>query len=122
MKIKRIEPIAVSLPMAKPIKMAGVELRTADNVLVRLETGDGIVGWGEAASAPTMTGETVESSISRRRCRRSTGGVSPTSPYLAEDILARPLEFSRGHAVVPSGPGLGIEVDEARVRRFAIKP
>ena len=48
-------------------------------------------------------------------------GVSPTSPYLAEDILARPLEFSRGHAVVPSGPGLGIEVDEARVRRFAIK-
>jgi L-alanine-DL-glutamate epimerase-like enolase superfamily enzyme len=66
-KIKRIEPIAVSLPMAKPIKMAGVELRTADNVLVRLETGDGIVGWGEAASAPTMTGETVESMVAAIR-------------------------------------------------------
>src|SRR5688572_11840287 len=61
MKIKRIEPIAISLPLTKPIKMAGVELRTADNVLVRLETANGIVGWGEAASAPSMTGETIES-------------------------------------------------------------
>jgi muconate cycloisomerase len=48
-------------------------------------------------------------------------GVSPTSPYLAEDILKRPLQFSRGHALVPSGPGLGIEVDEGKVRRFAVK-
>jgi L-alanine-DL-glutamate epimerase-like enolase superfamily enzyme len=46
-------------------------------------------------------------------------GVSPTSPYLAEDLLARPLEFGAGHATVPTGPGLGVEVDEARVRRFA---
>ena len=64
MKITRIEPIAVALPMKKPVYMAGVEIRQADNVLVRLEadTGQGsIVAWGEAASAPTMTGETVES-------------------------------------------------------------
>src|SRR5262245_45076990 len=61
MKIKRIEPIAVSLPMKKPVFMAGVEIRQADNVLVRIESDDGTVGWGEAASAPTMTGETVES-------------------------------------------------------------
>ena len=48
-------------------------------------------------------------------------GLSPTSPYLAEDILKQPLQFSQGHALVPSRPGLGIEVDEARVRRFAVK-
>jgi muconate cycloisomerase len=60
-KIKRVEPIAVSLPMKKPVFMAGVEIRQADNVLVRVEADNGIVGWGEAASAPTMTGETVES-------------------------------------------------------------
>src|SRR3982751_2435341 len=67
MNIKRIAPIAVSLPLSKPIKMAGVELRTADNVLVRLETSDGVIGWGEAASAPSMTGETVESMIAAIR-------------------------------------------------------
>jgi L-alanine-DL-glutamate epimerase-like enolase superfamily enzyme len=67
MKIKRIEAIAVSLPLAKPIKMASVELRAADNVLVRLETERGVIGWGEAASAPTMTGETVESMLAAVR-------------------------------------------------------
>src|SRR5690349_8365131 len=61
MKITRIEPIAVAFPMKKPVYMAGVEIRQADNVLVRVESDAGVVGWGEAASAPTMTGETVES-------------------------------------------------------------
>jgi o-succinylbenzoate synthase len=67
MKVKSIEPIAVSLPLTKPIKMAGVVLTTADNVLVKLTTDGGIVGWGEAASAPSMTGETVESMVAAIR-------------------------------------------------------
>jgi len=61
MKIRRIEPVAISLPMAKPLKMSFEEVRSAENVLVRLETDGGIVGWGGAAAAPTMTGETVAS-------------------------------------------------------------
>src|SRR5262245_43961576 len=60
-KIERVEPIAVAFPMKKPVFMAGVEIRQADNVVVRIESDTGVVGWGEAASAPTMTGETVES-------------------------------------------------------------
>jgi L-alanine-DL-glutamate epimerase-like enolase superfamily enzyme len=79
MKIKRIEPIAVSLPLSKPIKMAAVELRAADNVLVRLETDRGVIGWGEAASAPTMTGETIESMLAAIR-------------YLAPTLEGVPLE------------------------------
>ena len=49
--------------MNKPVIMAGEEVRRADNVLVRIETGDGMIGWGEAASAPTMTGETLASMV-----------------------------------------------------------
>ena len=64
MQIKTIEPIAVSLPMLKPVIMAGEEVRRADNVLVRIEADNGTVGWGEAASAPVMTGETLESIVS----------------------------------------------------------
>jgi muconate cycloisomerase len=60
-KIKAIEPIAVSLPMKKPVQMAGETVARADNVFVRVESDTGAVGWGEAASAPTMTGETVAS-------------------------------------------------------------
>jgi muconate cycloisomerase len=62
--IKTIEPIAVSLPMLKPVIMAGEEVRRADNVLVRIEADNGLVGWGEAASAPVMTGDTLESIVS----------------------------------------------------------
>jgi L-alanine-DL-glutamate epimerase-like enolase superfamily enzyme len=58
-KIKSIEPIAVSLPMKKAVTMAAETVTRADNVLARVESHNGFVGWGEAASAPTMTGETV---------------------------------------------------------------
>ncbi len=63
MHIKSIEPIAVSLPVRKPVIMAGEEVRRADNVLVRIEVDSGLVGWGEAASAPVMTGDTLESLV-----------------------------------------------------------
>ena len=63
MKIAKIEPFAVDLPLKRPIKMSGVEIAIAENVFVRIETDDGLVGWGEASSSPSMTGETVESMI-----------------------------------------------------------
>src|ERR1700687_2440219 len=50
--------------MLKPVIMAGEEVRRADNVLVRIETDNSLIGWGEAASAPVMTGETLESIVS----------------------------------------------------------
>jgi muconate cycloisomerase len=83
MKIRRIEPIAVSIPLKKPVVMAGVEIRVAENVLVRLESDDGTVGWGEAASAPTMTGETVESMLA-------------AIAYLAPDVVGRAPEDIAG--------------------------
>ncbi len=59
MKIKTIEAIAVRLPMKKPVQMAGETVAQAENVFVRVESDAGAVGWGEAAAAPTMTGETI---------------------------------------------------------------
>ncbi|MGZ9067077.1 MAG: mandelate racemase/muconate lactonizing enzyme family protein, partial [Burkholderiales bacterium] len=60
MKIRRIEPIAVDIPLTKPVRMAFEEIHSTANLLVRLETTEGVVGWGDAPAAPTMTGETVE--------------------------------------------------------------
>jgi L-alanine-DL-glutamate epimerase-like enolase superfamily enzyme len=62
-RIRRLEPIALRLPLRRPVKMASEVVSAAENVLVRLETADGIVGWGEAASAPTMTGETLATMV-----------------------------------------------------------
>ncbi|MGQ0525164.1 MAG: mandelate racemase/muconate lactonizing enzyme family protein [Betaproteobacteria bacterium] len=79
MKIKQIESIAVSLPMVKPLKMAFEEVARAENVLVRLETDQGVVGWGGAAAAPTMTGETV-------------AGMTAAIRYLAPRLEGMPLD------------------------------
>jgi muconate cycloisomerase len=38
--------------------MSAETITAAQNLLVRVEATDGTVGWGEAASAPTMTGDT----------------------------------------------------------------
>jgi len=57
--IKRVDAIPVALPLVKPVKMAAETVTHARNLLVRIEAQDGTVGWGEAASAPTMTGDTI---------------------------------------------------------------
>jgi muconate cycloisomerase len=57
--IKRVDAIPVALPLKNPMKMSGITITTAENLLVRIEATDGSVGWGEAASAPTMTGDTL---------------------------------------------------------------
>jgi L-alanine-DL-glutamate epimerase-like enolase superfamily enzyme len=57
--IRRVDAIPVALPLKTPMKMAGVTIAKAENLLVRIEARDGLVGWGEAASAPTMTGDTL---------------------------------------------------------------
>jgi muconate cycloisomerase len=65
--IRRVDAIPVALPLRKPMKMAGVTIATADNVLVRIEADGGLTGWGEAASAPTMTGDTQGSLLAAIR-------------------------------------------------------
>ena len=242
MKIKRIEPVAVSLPMVKPVKMSFEEVRSANNALMRIETDDGVAdpladaertrricdvlgngdmlicadanqGWSvEQAIAyvravedtaleffeQPVAGDDLEGMAAVARASRikigadegvhsiedlrrhheagaacgaslkaiKLGGIKPvyeaarlceqlgmkvnlackmaesgiataallhlaaavpsvdwgvslTSQYLTQDILKRPLAFADGHAEVPAGPGLGIEVDEAKVRRYA---
>src|SRR5215510_416408 len=57
--IRRVDAIPVALPLTAPMQMSGITIATAENLLVRIEAADGTVGWGEAASAPTMTGDTL---------------------------------------------------------------
>ncbi len=57
LRIRRVEAIPVALPLRKPMLMAGVRIEFAENLIVRIEAENGLVGWGEAASAPTMTGD-----------------------------------------------------------------
>ncbi len=62
--IKKVEAFGVCLPMIKPVLMAGIELREAETMLVRIEAENGLVGWGETTSAPSHGGSTLEELLS----------------------------------------------------------
>jgi L-alanine-DL-glutamate epimerase-like enolase superfamily enzyme len=47
-------------------------------------------------------------------------GLNITQHYLAEDLTDTPVAIENGLASRPRGPGLGIEVSEARVARFRL--
>lgn len=57
MKIASVETFPVSLPLAKPMTMAHITITTSNNVLVKITTDDGIVGWGEGVEAMDVTGD-----------------------------------------------------------------
>ncbi|MBX9810936.1 MAG: hypothetical protein K2Y16_04900 [Burkholderiales bacterium] len=63
LKIVRLEAIPVALPLKKAVVMAGERIERAYNLLVRVEAANGLVGWGEAASAPLMTGDVLPGMI-----------------------------------------------------------
>jgi muconate cycloisomerase len=48
-------------------------------------------------------------------------GVSLTHFYLADDIARNALTIADGLVALPSGPGLGIDVDEAAVERYRVR-
>jgi len=41
--------------------------------------------------------------------------------FLAFDVLATPLAIADGRAEVPTGPGLGIDVDEQKVAELVAR-
>jgi L-alanine-DL-glutamate epimerase-like enolase superfamily enzyme len=58
--IRRVDVFKVRLPLIKPVLMAGVELRYADNLLVKVEADGGLFGWGEATAAPSHGGASLD--------------------------------------------------------------
>lgn len=58
MKITKIEAIPFAIPYRKPLRFASGEVHTAQHVLVRVHTDDGVVGVAEAPPRPFTYGET----------------------------------------------------------------
>jgi len=62
-KIAQVRVILADIPVKRPHAMSFTTLRAVNFALVRLETADGLVGWGEAAclGGPTWSEESAES-------------------------------------------------------------
>ena len=63
MKIADLRIVQADVPLARPHKMSFTTLEAVNFVFVRVETSDGLVGWGEAAclGGPTWSEESAES-------------------------------------------------------------
>src|ERR1700733_10810945 len=106
--IRRVNAIPLALPLTKPVKMAAETVTHARNLLVRIEAQDGTVGWGEAASAPTMTGDTFAGLVAAVR--------EHLAPLLVgEDAWTRPALMKRLRSALYGNTGAHSAVEMALV-------
>ena len=104
--IRRVDAIPLALPLRKPLRMAAETVTHARNILVRIEAVDGTVGWGEAASAPTMTGDTLGGLTAAVRDH-----LGPA--LIGTDAWMRPALMKRLRAVLHGNPGAHSAVELA---------
>ncbi|MEP7357018.1 MAG: enolase C-terminal domain-like protein [Anaerolineales bacterium] len=86
-----------------------------------------LVALAEAARASVLIGTTQELSLGTAAIAHLGAAArvldypsDSTGPRLyTQDITQQPIRYEAGHLLVPSGPGLGISVDEALVEALA---
>src|SRR5499427_7403905 len=101
--IRRVDAIPVALPLRKPVRMATETVTHARNLLVRIEAADGTVGWGEAASAPAMTGDTLGGLVAAVRDHLApllTGADAWERPALVRRMKAALIGNTGAHSAV----------------------
>ncbi|SNR73986.1 muconate cycloisomerase [Haloechinothrix alba] len=80
----------------------------------------------EAAGIPCHGGTSIESSIGTAAAAHVYGATANVSfgselfgpKLLADDVSARPLNYSDGHLRVPREPGLGVRIDERKLSTY----
>lgn len=58
--IRYANAFAIKIPLIKPMLMAGVQITHAETLIVRIETHQGIIGWGENTAAPSHGGQALD--------------------------------------------------------------
>jgi len=129
-RLRRAVGIPVSTHCADVGVVAG--LAAADNIVFDLPSEGGITSARECASAADAfglgfwirsTGELGIGTAALVHLAAATPSMTYANqtvlPLLADDIVARPLEMRDGYAAVPDAPGLGVELDEDKVAKYA---
>lgn len=63
MRIRRATIYAIDLPFVAGFEHSTADRASCDSIIVRLESRDGAIGWGEGAPRPYVTGETVDQAV-----------------------------------------------------------
>lgn len=140
-EVEALAEISAALPI--PV-MADESLRTPSDAvrLARLRAADifavkttkcgglraslDVAAIGAAAGLPTHAATSIESPVGTAASLHfacaapgATWGSELFGPLLmAEEMLTTPLHYADGHLHLPSGPGLGVELDPDKLRAF----
>jgi L-alanine-DL-glutamate epimerase-like enolase superfamily enzyme len=117
MQIAKVDVIPVDIPLATPVRMATHTISRAANVLVRMESTDGV----------NLSGKIAETSIASAALTHIAAaapalawGFSVTNHNLEADVVRRPLAPIDGSVHVPEGPGLGVDIDEQAIAHYRV--
>ena len=76
MQIRSVETFPIGIPLSNPVRMSHVTITRSNNVLVKVSTDDGLVGWGEGVEAFDLTGE-------------NQGRIKASIDYLGELLIGK---------------------------------
>jgi muconate/chloromuconate cycloisomerase len=102
MKVTSAEIIPVSIPMKKPFSISGGIIKTADHVIVKLHTSNGLIGYGEGIPLPAYSEETQETVYYAIKNFLSDC-VIDEDPLNIEKIIARMEMVLPGHQYAKAG-------------------
>lgn len=108
MKITKVEAI----PVRQPGEIELINDSAQDGVIIRIETDEGIVGYGEVDSAPWVVKSIVESPISHNICRGLIHSVLGQDPFdinkIWEDMYATSMFYGQRGVAVQAMSGIDI--------------
>ncbi len=100
LKITAIRIYRFDIPLKEVFQIATMSIDTAQNVLVKIETNEGITGWGEAASFHAIVGETqLINFAAAKTLRELLKGKNP----LEIDALVRDMDHFLPHNTTIKG-------------------
>ncbi len=105
MKIKGIDIYYFDIPLQQPFKIAIGTVHAANNVLVRVQTDESVVGLGESCPFAPITGETQETNIAVARNLRDM--------LIGKDPLANETFLGPPGGLVRSNPSIVAAFDMA---------
>ena len=111
MKITALDTIPYTIPYTHPLRFASGEVHTADHILIRIQTDEGIVGIADAPPRPYTYGETQQSiqTIVQDVFAPQIIGMDPFDREKIHGVLNRTI-----HNQVAKG-ALDIEIGRAHV-------
>jgi len=120
MHVVKAEAIPVELQLNEPFVITNQTIEVADNILIRLETDSGVVGWG-CSTPDIVTSETKETVLANFKvAKRLVLGCDPTRINLVNFILD--TEF-RGNPSLKAGINIALydilgKISEMPLYRF----